>query len=151
VRKNQFFELTVAGLFCLAFALVPLFRVELFPFSRAPMFADAPQLYCRYSVSDEQGRPLSAEEFGLQCNYWGNPVGEGVGFLPPPSIDVFGAIVDRPKVTEFVQKKLNEFPHLRVVAIRREVIGPLAGGGVGIVKDERWTIVNETSGIAKDQ
>src|SRR5580704_16284260 len=82
-------ELTVAGLFVFVFATVPLIRTELYPFSRAPMFEDAPLLYCDYAVTDPDGRPLELLDFGLHRNYWGNPLGVGVGFEPPPSLDIF--------------------------------------------------------------
>ena len=43
-------ELLAVGLFCLTFAVTPLLTTELYPFSRAPMFADAPRLYCDYTI-----------------------------------------------------------------------------------------------------
>ena len=67
-------ELAAVGLFCLAFAVTPLVTTELYPFSRAPMFADAPRQYCDYAVITPDGRRLTDPRrlalLGLQRNYW---------------------------------------------------------------------------------
>jgi hypothetical protein len=127
---------------------VPLFRTELYPFSRAPMFADAPACYCDYAVYDPEGRPLAALDFGLHRNYWGNPPGAGVGFEPPPGVDRFGEVVPRAAVTAAVAHHLARFPALPYVEVTREVVGPLDGGRVGTARAERWRVANPRSARA---
>jgi hypothetical protein len=138
-------ELLAVGLFCLVCVAVPLFCVELYPFSRAPMFTGAPRLYCTYNVLDPQGRPLPAEDFGLQRNYWGNPLGVGVGFHPPPSADRFGEVVPRAEVSAAVRRRLADRPGLRYVEVVRAVIGPVDERRVGVVRRERWRVTNPSS------
>src|SRR5262245_45102522 len=99
--------LLISG-FLLVNLLVPLLIVDLYPFSRAPMFADAPRLYCDYHVYDPEGSELHlagpdgkarvlvdgkpVPALGLHRNYWGNPIGAGVGFIPPQTVDQFGKV-----------------------------------------------------------
>lgn len=119
-------ELLAAGFFVLAFAVVPVIRTELYPFSRAPMFADAPREYCEYSVSTVDQQPLDLLEFGLQRNYWGNPLGVGVGFEPPESLDVFGTQPPLDDAAEeWVQDRLGHFPDLEAVVVIQKRIGPV--------------------------
>src|SRR5579884_3415666 len=99
-------ELLAVGLFVGLSVAVPIFTCELFPFSRAPMFADRPGLYCDYAVFAPDGRALDVLDFGLQRNYWGNPLGAGVGFHPPPSVDTFGRVASREEVVETVAARL---------------------------------------------
>jgi hypothetical protein len=135
-------ELCAVAAFVLLGILVPLWRTELYPFSRAPMFADAPQQYSSYQVFTTSGRPLNPREFGVQRNYWGNPLGVGVGFLPAESVDRFGEVPDRELVTARVAALLTCHPELESVELFREVIGPLEGGGVGVVRTDSWHIDN---------
>jgi hypothetical protein len=122
--------LIAAGLFVLAFALVPLFRVELYPFSRAPMFADAPQRYCEYSIVDPAGNQLDLQAFDLQRNYWGNPLGVGVGFEPPPSLDHFGQAPSATTLKEHIQERLADFPQLPYVDVSQREIRDFDGNHV---------------------
>jgi hypothetical protein len=135
-------ELLAAGLFCAVSVAGPLWRVELYPFTRAPMFADAPRRYCDYAVFDLDGKALPAVDFGLQRNYWGNPVGVGVGFRPPEGIDDFGAVPEPGVVVRTVERHLARFPHLEAVQVMREVIGPVDERRVGVVSRERWRVAN---------
>jgi hypothetical protein len=133
-------------LFCLASVLVPILRTELYPFSRAPMFADAPQCYSNYRVLDPGGRELPLADFGLQRNYWGNPPGVGVGFQPPDSVDHFGDVAEREAVTAHVAARLQDFPELEAVEVVQEVIGPVEGGRVGLVSSSHWRVANPRPG-----
>ena len=62
---------------------VPLLTMDLYPFSRGPMFSDAPQECCDYELFGPQGEKLDLTTFGLHRIYWGNPPGSGVGFFLP--------------------------------------------------------------------
>ncbi len=134
--------LLVAG-FVLLNLLIPLLIVDLYPFSRAPMFADAPQLYCAYHLYGPRGEELSLLEFGLHRNYWGNPLGAGVGFLPPASVDRFGSVASRDEVTAHLHERLHGRPDLAHVEVVQEVIGD-RGQQVGVIPEmtQRWRIEN---------
>jgi hypothetical protein len=135
-------ELLAAGLFCLANLLVPLFITDLYPFSQAPMFADSPRHYCDYALTDPEGRPLPLLDFGLQRNYWGNPLGVGVGYHPPESVDHFGSVATENEVTTFLQRRLSRFPDLPFVHVTQEVIGDVDGQHVGTIDKTTWKVNN---------
>jgi len=153
-------ELLVIGGFVLLNLLVPMLIVDLYPFSRSPMFADAPQLYCDYHLYGPDGKELHLERpdgkglvrvfgepvptFGLHRNYWGNPIGAGVGFIPPRSADEFGTVASRDEVTAHLEKQLLARPELPYVEVVQEVIGDLDGQKVGVIeeKTQRWRVDN---------
>lgn len=142
-------ELLVVGLFCATFAVVPLLTTELYPFSRAPMFADAPRLYCDYGVRLPDGRQITDEtdkatltKLGVQRNYWGNPLGVGVGYEPPPTVDDFGKVADKEFVVEMVAKRLEQFPDWRYVEVVRTVVRPAADGLIVREPGETWRVNN---------
>jgi hypothetical protein len=134
--------LFAVGLFCLAAAGVPLVYTDLYPFSRAPMFADAPRLYCDHHVHGPDGTELPPQDFGVQRNYWGNPVGVGVGFLPPDTVDSFGEVAGPEDVVRQVENHLRRFPELPWVEVTQQVIGPVDADRVGPVALHRFHIPN---------
>jgi hypothetical protein len=135
-------ELLAVTVFCLASVVVPLWRLELYPFSRAPMFADAPGQYCTYTILDPHNRVLPLHEFGLHRNYWGNPLGEGVGFQPLPSVDEFGLVASQEKVVAAVQETLRQRQDLPYIEVIQEVIGPLDEQRIGPIQSSRWRVDN---------
>jgi hypothetical protein len=141
-------ELLAVALFAALNVLVPLVVVDLYPFSRAPMFADAPRRYCDYHVYGPDGELLAPTEkrslvdFGLERNYWGNPVGVGVGFRPPETVDRFGEVAGRDAVTEMVRRRMAAFPELEFVDVQQDVIADQDGNCVGVVGGQRWRIPN---------
>jgi hypothetical protein len=142
-------ELLAVGLFCLAFTVVPLVTTELYPFSRAPMFADAPREYCDYAIVTPDGRRLTEDNdakdlisFGVQRNYWGNPLGVGVGFAPPASVDDFGTVAAKETVVAEVAQRLQRFPELKYVDVEQSVWGPTDAQHVGVTRTERWRVDN---------
>jgi hypothetical protein len=137
-------ELLVIALFCLSVLVVPLFRTELYPFSRAPMFADAPRVYCSYTVLDPDGARLPLDEFGLQRNYWGNPPGVGVGFAPPASVDRFGTVASQEEVIAAVGSALASRTEIPYVDVIQEVTEPI-GTRVGRGRTSRWRVINPAS------
>jgi hypothetical protein len=106
------------------------------------MFADAPRRYCNYIIMAPDHRTLDPREFGVQRNYWGNPLGIGAGFLPAETVDHFGEVADLETVTAWVAGRLAGRPGLEFVEVVREVIGPLESGGVGPVQTESWRVPN---------
>ncbi len=153
-------ELLAIGVFVLLNLLIPVLIVDLYPFSRAPMFADRPQSYCEYHVYGPDGRELHLERpdgnglvqvfgepipaLGLHRNYWGNPIGSGVGFVPPTTVDTFGTVPPRDEVTAHLQQRLRARPDLPYVDVVRQVIGDLDGQKVGVIEDrtQRWRVEN---------
>jgi hypothetical protein len=135
-------ERIAAGLFVALFAGMPILRTELYPFSRAPMFADAPLRYCEYTVTDPEGRSVDLALVGLQRTYWGNPLGVGVGFRPVDSLDVFGEVPSQEALTVGVQKRLSAMPALAYVDVSRTVIGPVDERHIGPVETVSWRVEN---------
>lgn len=137
-------ELLLAGLFVLLNVGIPLLIVDLFPFSRAPMFEDAPVLYCNYLVRDPQGQlftPAQLVDVGLQRNYWGNPLGSGVGFQPPPTVDRVGEVAPAEEVRARVETYLSLHPALAYLDVVQQVLGPIDSRQVGVMKEQSWRIV----------
>lgn len=135
-------ELLAVGTFVFLNVALPLLIMDLYPFSRAPMFADAPLRCCDYHVYDPRGQELTLVDFGLQRNYWGNPIGVGVGFLPPETVDQFGTIASQQEVTEMVRRRLAAFPYLTFVDVQQDEIADQDGQRVGVVSSKRWRIPN---------
>jgi hypothetical protein len=133
------------GLFVLVSLAVPLLVTDLCPFSKAPMFADSPKLYCDYQVFSPQGEKLEPIDFGLQRNYWGNPPGVGVGYSPPESVDVFGQVASREAVEEMVSRRLTARPDLPFVEVIQILVFPLPEGRLGTREENRWRVQNPHS------
>jgi hypothetical protein len=123
--------------------IVPLVWGDIYPFTSAPMFRDAPRQCCNYQVLSADGRPLLAAEWLLQRVYDGNPVGYGVGLRPPAVIEQhFGAVHDPAAVRRHVEARFaasNE-PSCDCVEVVQEVIGPIDAQHVGVVHREQWRI-----------
>jgi hypothetical protein len=122
---------------------VPLLKVELYPFSRFPMFAGVPRQVAFYRVADPFGRELSARDFGLELNSDDNPGRVGHGFLPPPTLNEPGVVPDGDSVTAWVQAHLAAAgTSPAFVEVVREVYGPAPDGSFGRVAREAWRIRN---------
>ncbi len=135
-------ELIAVGLFCLLNILIPCLIMDLYPFSSAPMFADAPRHYCDYELMGPNEEPLDLKSFGLQRNYWGNPLGSGVGYFPPDSIDRFGEIGSEGQIITQVQRSLTDHPDLEFVDVTQRVIGD-TGENVGQIDLRVWRVYRD--------
>ncbi|QDU30923.1 hypothetical protein ETAA8_60760 [Anatilimnocola aggregata] len=135
---------TIAGTFLLANIVVPVVWGDLYPFTSGPMFRDAPTQYCNYRVYGPDGNLLAAEAFYCQRIYDGNPVGYGVGVRPPKVIEEFGTARDEAYCRDHILSHLSAAENRRYpfVEIEQEVIGPIDGEHVGIVKTDRWKVEN---------
>jgi hypothetical protein len=111
------------------------------------MFADAPQLYCEYAAYAPDGRqitdPATLMKLGLQRNYWGNPLGVGVGFMPAPTVDDFGKVATQQEVIDMASPRLRQFPEWESIEVVQSVIGPTDANHVGVVRKERWRVTKE--------
>jgi hypothetical protein len=108
------------------------------------MFADAPQLYCEYTAYAPNGRqitdPATLMKLGLQRNYWGNPLGVGIGFKPAPALDVFGFVAAKDRVIDIVGRSLTQFEKWDYVEVEQKVIGPIDANHIGVVHKNRWRV-----------
>lgn len=109
---------------------------DLYPFTITPMFCDNPRLYCDYQVFDPQGAPLPLDDFQLQRNYDGNPLGLGAGVQPTHSLDKFGTVPDESALIAHVAHVLAaRFPEHRYVDVVQTLIGPVDENRVGVIKE----------------
>jgi hypothetical protein len=139
------------GLFLLANVTIPFTLGDVYPFTVAPMFRDAPREYENIRVfaldgtklADNSTRridPLSAPDpFRLRRYYDGNPVGYGVGVRPPATLDVFGEVHSEASIREHILQCLRE-QNIQEVEVEQEIVGPIDAYRVGVVKTQRWRV-----------
>lgn len=120
--------------------LVPVVFGEVFPFTCAPMFREAPRSYCNYRMFAPDGTELTPAEGMFERHYNGNPIGLGVGVTPPRSIDQFGAVHEEAAIREHGGQLLSQHADWRFVEIEQEVIAALPDGSVGRKRIDRWRI-----------
>ncbi|HEX5102689.1 MAG TPA: hypothetical protein VFV87_02695 [Pirellulaceae bacterium] len=140
-RRSQM-ALSAVGLLLAANVVVPLLWGDVYPFTSAPMFRDAPARCCNYRVFASNGSELPAEDWLVQRIYDGNPVGYGVGICPPEILERFGeecdeATVRRHIARQFAQPQNCDFEYVEVV---QELIGPVDAQQVGVVRSDRWRV-----------
>jgi hypothetical protein len=133
--------MAAAALLLLANILVPLGWGDVYPFTSAPMFREAPIECCQYRLLvDGQERPAS--HCLLQRIYDGNPLGYGVGIKPPPVLEQkYGVIHDEATVRAHIQRlfALPQHQHIQRIEVIQDVLGA-TGQTVGIVRTNRWLI-----------
>jgi hypothetical protein len=137
--------LAVIALFCAANLFVPLALGEMYPFSNAPMFYNAPQCYCDYKVQTPDGGVIEKEALtplGLQRNYWGNPPDRGMGIQAPPTVDCFGEVACKEDVCAQVCRWLREHPEVPYLDVTQQVIGPVDALRIGPVESHTWRVEN---------
>ena len=141
-QRPGWLALTAGGLFLAAHALLPMWLGDVYPFTSAPMFRDNPQTYCNYRVYGPDGSLLPAKDFLIQRIYDGNPVGYGVGIVPPPVLERFGEVLDEATIRQHIEQQLTREANrgYAFVEIEQEVIGPVDGQRLGVVKKERWRV-----------
>jgi hypothetical protein len=135
--------MTAAVLLLAANVVVPLVWGDVYPFTSAPMFRDAPQCCCNYRVYGADGRELPAADWLVQRIYDGNPVGYGVGICQPSVIEQeFGAIHDEPTVLKHIEEQFAapQNQSHKSIEVVQEVIGAIDSQRVGVVKTSRWHI-----------
>jgi hypothetical protein len=133
--------MAAAALLLLANILVPLGWGDVYPFTSAPMFREAPIECCQYRVLVD-GQEQPASDWCLQRIYDGNPFGYGVGIKPPSVLEqAYGVIHDEPTVRVHIQRQYSLPQHQRIqrVEVIQDVLGA-TGQTVGIVRTNRWTI-----------
>jgi len=157
VRRPSILVLVACGLFVGANLLIPLTLGDVYPFTIAPMFCDAPQVYCNYRVFGSDGAKLadnstrrsdppgSPDPFCLRRYYDGNPCGLGVGVCPPQTLDggQFGGLHSEEHVRRHIAARLAEMPELEYVDVEQEIVGPIDGWRVGVQQTNRWRVTRE--------
>jgi hypothetical protein len=123
--------------------VVPLIWGDVYPFTSAPMFRDAPRQFANYRVYSAERKEFEPADWLVQRVYDGNPVGYGVGVRPPPVLELqFGVVHDEATVREHFQRQLAEPRHSQheYVDVVQEVIGPVDSQHVGAVRTNRWRV-----------
>src|SRR5947208_4684051 len=106
--------ITAVAALLAANVVVPLIWGDVYPFTSAPMFRDAPRQFCNYRVYSIKGKLLDPADWLVQRVYDGNPVGYGVGVRPPLVLEQeFGVVPDEAAVREYFQRQLAEPRHSR--------------------------------------
>lgn len=133
-------------LFIAANIVVPLTLGDVYPFTIAPMFEDAPRKYSNLRVLSPTGEVLAdnstrridpitkPDPFLLRRYYDGNPVGVGVGIEPPKTIDEFGQVPSIPEVREWIEQRLVEMPQYEFVDVQQQVVSAVDERRVGILE-----------------
>jgi hypothetical protein len=139
-RRTQFALIAVALLLAANIA-IPLVWGDVYPFTSAPMFRDAPLCCCNYRVYAPDGRELPAADWLVQRIYDGNPLGYGVGICPPPVLEQdFCRPAGEATVRGHIQAQFANPPNRAhaYVEVVQEHIGPIDAQHVGIVRTHRW-------------
>jgi hypothetical protein len=135
--------LAAAMLLLAANIVVPLVWGDVYPFTSAPMFREAPQCCCNYRVYAADGTELPERDWLVQRVYDGNPVGYGVGICQPAVLEQqFGVVhseeaVRRHAARQFAEPQNHAHACVEVV---QSVVGPIDSQRVGVVAESRWTI-----------
>jgi hypothetical protein len=140
--RSSRLPLVAATLLLSANVVVPLVWGDVYPFTSAPMFRDCPNTCCNYRVVLPGGKEAPAAEWLVQRIYDGNPVGYGVGLCPPAVLEQqFGVAHEELAIRQHFERQLAR-PECGDTAIEvvQDVIGPIAGGRVGVVESRRWQI-----------
>jgi hypothetical protein len=131
----------------LANIIVPVVWGDLYPFTSAPMFREAPVRCCQYRVLGADGQQLPAEDWLLHRVYDGNPIGYGVGLRPPEVLEQeYGVVHDEAAIRRHVERQFgqpqNQAEH--EVEVEQTVLGAV-GQSVGIVESNRWLVPSQTA------
>lgn len=140
---RRFWPVLAAAALLAANVFVPLALGDVYPFTSAPMFRDCPTQCVNYRVYAASGHELPAEEWLVQRIYDGNPVGYGVGLRPPAVVEKqFGSIDSEAEVRKHIEGQLNAPRHRQHgwVEVVQEVIAPVDGRRVGVVRTSRWRV-----------
>lgn len=116
-------EMWAVGAFVAVSLVAPLVVGEMYPFTISPMFCDQPSQYCTYRLTDESGKALDLDPFGLHLVYDGNPPGLGMGVESSPRLHEFGHVPEIEAVVMHVREKAREIqPGCNEISIEQTVV-----------------------------
>jgi hypothetical protein len=126
----------------LLFILVPLAREELFPFSRFPMFSDAPVSLVISSGYDGTGQRVSLDDLGIQHIAVANrrPL---LNISPQRSFDAAYRFWEPREFAPMIQGTIASGNIKAPVRFEQELVGPVQSNGrktVDIVGRRRWLV-----------
>lgn len=132
-----------AGVLVAANGGVPVLWGDVYPFTSAPMFRDAPTECCQYTVRSLDQQGLEQASWLLQRVYDGNPVGYGVGIQAPRVLEQrYGEVHDQASIQQHVSRQFSHPANAAhpAVEIEQTVLGAQADGSVGPLRTERYVI-----------
>ena len=135
--------LLAAGVLLAANIGVPVLWGDVYPFTSAPMFRDAPTECCQYTIRSLDQQGLNPADWLLHRVYDGNPVGYGVGLQAPPVLEQrYGDVHDLAAIQQHVARQFKRAANAthRTVEIQQIVIGALANGSVGPVRTQSYVV-----------
>ena len=104
------------------------------------MFADARNSIAIMKCSVRATSRSIRRRGDYSSNYWGNPLGSGVGYFPPETIDEFGSVASEEQIIQYLQRRLTERPELAYIDVTQRVIGDVDGKTVGVLGSRAWRI-----------
>lgn len=136
-----------ALMFCFLYAMVPMLVEEMYPFTRATMFANAPKQFTQFEIIAPDGTFLQTRNFGLQLNYSGDPPivrrsATGFGIKLPSTINHIDKSVSREHVVQQLELRLIDYPELRHVDVVQTLFGAIDSSGVGEIDVQRFRVIN---------
>jgi hypothetical protein len=141
--------MAAVGILLAANVVVPALWGDVYPFTSAPMFRNAPVQCCQYRFFDAEGRELAAEDWLVHRVYDGNPVGYGVGVQPPAILEQeYGVVHDEAAVKRHMEGQFARPVNRgqKQVEVEQTVLGAVDEQRVGIVRTSRWLVRHRTSG-----
>jgi hypothetical protein len=152
-NRRDVIGIVAVGLLLAANAVVPLVWGDIYPFSSAPMFRDAPTRYANYRVYDPQGNELPSRHYALDKDktadpflvgrvYDGNPVGYGVGIARRRCWSRSSASCTTRRPCGGISRRAHPAGECEVSVRRRRAGGDRAidGQRVGIIETKKWRI-----------
>lgn len=137
------------ALFVVANVAIPLCCAELYPFTNAALFSDAPRVLCDYEITAPSGEHLPNMSFGISRQYWGlrgfssvNPNPHPRAIQLPTTIDRVGQVPSKEEVTEVIQQNLRVLRSLEYVEVQQRVLGAIDENRVGVTQRRTWRVYN---------
>ena len=127
-------ERLVIGCFVLVNVLVPLLVVDLFPFSRFPMFSHTPSSLSWLVATTKTSDRVNLRDYGVYVDYLGNP-NIRVGLRPPGLFTWLGE-----SHTEEAVRGSLDGPGLDGIEIIQYTAAIDGNGHVQVSMDEPWLI-----------
>jgi hypothetical protein len=120
---------------------VPPLALEFYPFTTVPLFPSAPQFYCRYDITDLDGKPYHLLRFDLHRSDWGGRRDWPSGLQYHYGFNRFGVVPTQEELTVHLQEALRHSPGLPGLRVTQYVYGK-KGRGVGEIQTQMFRVEN---------